>query len=336
MTQIPLVFHYVGNVLPAYADTALRHALKEWPGRVVLIHNRPLSANLAGVEVVHPEQWYDNRQFEAWSARTAMQRDFRDGFWFHAVERFFMLEQWANTFEVPRFLHCELDVAIYRSSSLVEVLERLPNKLFFPRASPAIAGANWLFCSSKTAMSELTKFLETHSGDEFEMAVLAKFMDEFPDSCDEAPSHYSLQRAEELGDNRHLAKLKEWGGIIDVHPIGTWLLGRDPRNVNTFLNYNQRYYDRVGSEFLTKLRFGFDKSFRCVTAGTDDIGYFPVFALHVHSKQLGLSYKPTYLRLVTLLSRLPFAMPLSAGNFEVAFPKFIKRFSDPIYRMMRS
>ena len=334
MTQIPLVFHYLGNPLPNYAFPALSEAVREWPGRVILIHDQIVRKKLSGVEIVSPHGWYDRASFEGWIASTKMPLGFREGFWFHAVERFFMLEQWASTFSIEKFLHCELDVAIYRSSTLVPVLERLPQKIYYPRASQTHAGANWLFCNSGSAMSKLTDFFIDRAGHEFEMAILADFLDEYPEFAEAAPSHYTIELAADSDNLEAWTKLTDWGGIVDVHPIGTWLLGRDPRNIKTFFNFNRHYYEGVGSVFLAKLRYHFDRSSRGITVGTEKTGQFGAYAIHVHSKEVRHAYSSTTLRIMTFLCTLPFPVPVSVGNFRVAFSRLLKKITDPVYRIL--
>ena len=333
MAEIPLVFHYSGDKFPDYAYKSLRKAAERWPGRTILISDITLKAAIAGVEVVTTGGWYDREPFLSWTRVTPLSKEFRSGLWFHALERFFLLEQWAMAAGVSKFLHCELDVALYDSATVFGILEKLPDRLYFPRASPRIAGASWFFSSSTKALSQLTSFLVSEAENGNEMLLLARFLDHFPELSESAPSHYSIQMAVEFQEPTEIRKLREWGGVVDVQPIGTWLLGRDPRNSKNFLNYSRRYYEGIGSDFLSKLNYRFDRDKKCVTVGTESVGHFPVFAIHVHSKKVRRAYSPVYLHLMTIISRLPFPVPVTLGNFRVASSRLLKKITDPIYRI---
>lgn len=335
MSTIPLVYHYSGNDLPNYAYGALRQASKEWPGRVVLIHDRPLRTQIRGVEIVHPDGWYDRSHFDGWVDSTEMELGFRGGFWFHAVERFFMLEQWAKTFGISRFLHVELDVTVYCCRTLMDVLQELPPKIYFPRGSQSHAGANWLYCGSNSAMSQLTNFFSSSAGDEFEMALLARFLDEFPTIAESAPSHFTIEMAQNGESQQDEEKIALWGGVVDVHPIGTWLMGRDPRNVKTIMNYNHRFYEGLGNDNLSQLRYGFDMEKRCLTVSSGRLGPYPVFAIHVHSKKVRRAYRPLYLGALSIFANFPFAIPIGLGNPALGFRRILRLLMDPLYRIIR-
>ena len=327
---IPLVFHYTGAKLPSHARYSLLKALRDWPNNVYLIHDRPVRFDLEGLVVSDPSAWYNPKPFRAWADKTEMPLSFREGFWHHAVERFFMLDQWSRTLKHDRFLHCELDVAIFQSVELEKVLETLPPAVYYPRASNSHAGATWLFSSSSTAFSKLVSFLAENSGSAYEMSLLARFLDEFPEDAIAAPSHYTLEKLE-LGDDSSLNSLQRWGGVIDVHPLGTWLLGDDPRNTRAGPVFNRIYYEGVGSKFVERLRFHYSTGQDILKVQGPTGESWPVFALHVHSKKMRTGYVPILVRMHVMFLSLPFRVPIAFRGFGKWVSRPLIRFADAIY-----
>lgn len=329
------MFHFTGGELPSYAAYSLKMALLAWPNEVYLIHDHPVHREFHGLNISRPESWYDPVPFQEWARRTEMPLDFRGGFWHHAVERFFMLDQWSQAMRYDRFLHCELDVAIFRSSELLQVLEKQAPAVYYPRASASHAGANWLFSSSPQAFGKLVGFLALNSGKAYEMQLLARFLDEYPLEAKAVPSHFTLESLESGSDAEAIGLLKEWGGVIDVHPLGTWLLGHDPRNVRIGPVLNKWYYDEIGSDFLQSLKFRYSRRNRALTVSGTSGPSWPVFALHVHSKRMHTGYVPILLILHVYLLKFPFKIPIAFRGFLPWTAGFFVSVLDPVYIWVR-
>lgn len=332
---IPLVFHFTGTALPHYAKYSLKAAQSRWPGDVYLIHDRPILVDLWNVKVVNPADWYDSAPFQVWSAKTEMPFHFRDGFWHHAIERFFMLDQWSRFLGHERFLHCELDVAIFESERLLSVLNGLAPGVYYPRATRSHAGANWLFSSSPESFKKLASFMAENSGSAFEMNLLARFLDEFPADASAAPSHYTVEKMES-GDSSAAELLQRWGGLVDVHPLGTWLLGHDPRNVKNGPVTNKTFYEGVGSPHIQKLEFRYSKAGRNLQIYGQSGKTWPLFAIHVHSKKMRTAYEPGLLRIFVFLLRLPFKVPIAFNGFGTWLLRQTRNLIDHVYMRVRS
>lgn len=286
---IPLVYHFTGVPLPGWARVTLRNAGRKWPGAVVLIHDRILEKPIPEIEVHSPENWYDPRPFQSFDVNFLQPKNFRGGFWHHAMERFFMLAQWAEANACPRFLHSELDVLLMNHQAFAAALPREKGAVMYPRASDLYAGANILYVDGLGALQPLLDFFTANSGPDFEMNLLARFLDERPDCALSLPSHFDLEKeVSKVGAGLNVS-LAQLGGVVDVHPMGTWIFGHDPRNTLGFV-FNHFYYPTLGGKFLERLKYRFSwRSSELLVENTDG-SCWPIYALHVHSKLMLLAH----------------------------------------------
>jgi len=281
---IPLVYHFTGAEIPGWALVTLGHSGKNWPGPVYFLHDRKAFVPPRGVISVQLDGWYDPKPFQSFAEKFARPRDFRDGFWFHAIERFFVLSQWAKFAEQSRFLHTELDVVLMGHNTLIGVLPRSPQGVMYPRASDENAGANVLYVNGEDSLLPLVDYFLSRSGDEFEMRLLAKFLDEHPEQGIALPSHVNLGRNAYRSSSLNHMQPGSLGGVVDVHPLGTWMFGQDPRNEKYGSVFNHYYYPLIGSEDLREMKFRFHWSSKQLFVTGLDKTEWPVFALHIHSK----------------------------------------------------
>lgn len=329
--DIPLVYHFSGGPLPKYGYRSLSEAAKRWSGPVVLLHDRDLAKPVANAQVDNFLSWYNPDPFASWAKNSEMQLDFRNGFWFHAIERFFVLDQWFRNSSYKHFLHCELDVAVMNSDLLVTTLQKLKPGIYYPRASKLNAGANWLFSNSPAALAALVAYLTENSGREFEMPLLAQFLDDFPQISAAAPSHYSFENPSPGFSFLEARRLREWGGLVDVHPIGTWILGHDPRNVVSEPVFNHFYYEGIGSPTVASLRVLFLWKTRSLWIEDIDGVRWPLFALHVHSKRIEIGYSSLRLAIYVLLARLPWRTVIIGQHWGKWGIGKIKKLVDECY-----
>jgi|GEM_PF-3105271 len=328
---IPLVFHFTGNRVPAWGSVTLKQAPNRWPGPVVFLHDRLDNPTYPGVQSVEISKWYNKRPFQSFADNFARPTDFRNGFWFHAVERFFVLSQWAEYFNVPRFLHTELDVALFEGDQLEANLSLLPQGLFFPRASQKNAGANFLYVSGRASLKPLLQFFISNSGEEYEMGLLARFLDEEQTMSNSLPSHFDFEEEfpTNLGANR--ISLSELGGVVDVHPIGTWILGQDPRNEPSGPVYNHYYYQNIGTPELANLKYRYSLSQKQLLVRKGVGPEWPVFALHVHSKLTRLVSLGWAMAVLTWLANRSFKTLLIPQNLTRYVKSFLQRVLNLLY-----
>lgn len=334
--RLPLVYHFTGKAVPSWGAITLKHSARNWPGPVFLLHDRPNVRPLKGVRQVSTSGWYDPEPFNVFAQRFARPKDFRQGFWFHAMERFFVLSQWSEIFGEPRFLHTELDVILMGQDKLISALPRDRQGVMYPRASKQNAGANVLYVNGARSLSPLLDFFTNRSGDEFEMSLLAQFLDYFPGDGIALPSHLNIGASPFGTDTKNHIQPWEFGGLVDVHPLGTWMLGQDPRNEKHGSVFNHFYYPLIGSEELRETKFRFDWAKRQLFVSGKNTTEWPVFALHVHSKAMRRAHSRLAMWTYALLANQPWRSVIVVQNLHKKPLALLRSFVDFLYlRLVR-
>jgi hypothetical protein len=315
----PLVYFYGGAPIPAYANVTLRYMRSRWNGEIVILHSDPVPKKVRGVTYLHYTEWYDSRPFEKFKNGSPLEESFRQGFWYLTAERFFVLAQWANRADVQRFLHAELDVALYDVGDLPEALDSWGDGLFYPRASSEFAGASLMYVNSLSSLADLLSFAGQNASLGYEMRVLAAFNDAHPDRAFALPSHSSIET--DLGIQKTWKGLEpsDIGGIVDVGGLGTWMMGNDPRNVRGRPSYNKAIVDGHGSQQFAKLRFRYSARRRALTVRAPASQELEIKALHIHSKEMRIALSPWRLALATGLLRLPWKSPIVMQSLHSEF-----------------
>lgn len=321
--NIPLVFHHAGTSIPRWALTTLKFSAQSWDGPIYVLLDHPHQLP-QGVAPVVISNWYDPDPFQEFATRFGRPIDFREGFWFHAVERFFVLSQWSRHFNEPIFLHTELDVRLMAPRLLCDSLPKDQTGVHYPRASQFNAGANVLFVNGENALDPLLEFFLKSDGELFEMEILARFLDEELGNGFALPSHYSLEHDEFL-------RPKEMTPLFDVHPIGTWILGFDPRNSKNAPVFNHYYFEGMGSELLSQLMYSFSFRKQYLQVHHRELGTFPVVALHVHSKLMLRAHLDPVLALYTLFANFPWKTLIVGQHWGKFIQTRVQEFVDRLY-----
>ena len=251
----PLVYFYGGAPVPEYANLTLRRMRSRWRGEIVVLHSEKVPKEVRGINYSLYTEWYDPEPFEDFRRGSPLDESFRQGFWYLTAERFFVLAQWAERTGSGRFLHAELDVALYDVADLPNLLDTWGVGLFYPRASAEFAGASLLYVNRLQYLSDFLTFARQNSHFGYEMRVLAAFNDSHPEKSFALPAHSSI--GGDLGSDGNWERIEaaDIGGIIDVGALGTWMLGDDPKNVRGRPTYNKAVIDGHGSPALASIRF---------------------------------------------------------------------------------
>ena len=302
----PLVYHYAGTIIPDYAVVTLRNVVSFWPSQVFLLHSSAHPPIIKGVITEDFRSWYSANQFEEVLLKSPMDGEFREGFWLHALERFFVLSQWMVRTGCHRLLHAELDVRLFDHGDMFERLDAIGAGVFMPRASIQQAGANWLYCNEPEALKLIVNEFCRRADEGFEMQLLARFMDDFPSTVRAVPSHSSVESPDPSEVEYAAISLQEIGRIVDVHPLGTWMLGQDRRNIPNQPVFNHFFYDELGSEKLRNVRYHYSWVHRRLEVRHSRGSSYPVAALHVHSKIMRRAYSAVYLALYSWLANRSF------------------------------
>lgn len=288
-----LVFVYLGSKLPPYGPAALRLAARHSGLNVTIIGERRLARTVPGgpVSFVELEGFYDPSAFHAARENIALDKDFRQGFWVHTLERFFVLEQFAQSQKLSAVFHAELDQLLFGVNELAGRLARHSARgVFFPFHNPKKAVASLFFFNDRSAMRSLLDSASTGLPFANEMELLVRWSKEFPHHVMRLPTFgdlFSLSPDENLPT---LLALEGCGGIVDAAELGLWVGGRDPRNLDLTERPRNHFTYPPGksvlpSDWLRNLRFDIESSPTKLWASYGgESERVRVFNLHLHSK----------------------------------------------------
>jgi hypothetical protein len=329
--DVPLVFVYKGSSLPDYAYSSIRLAKKAWSGRVVVLHSFPQPLEVSGVDCENFEDWYNPDEFGKFARLSNLDKDFRDGFWLHAVERFFILEQWSKHHGEAAFAHAELDAFFFTNVQICARLDTVGTGLFYPFGSHEHAGAVFLYVNEVAALSRLNSFLVSDAGIGDEMRGLWFFAAFSPRDVFALPSHTFFEARNQ--DLSHLQRVDPGvtGGLFDVQPFGTWILGQDARNTPRAPQVNRFFFDGIGSLILEKLVFRASPWRKGLSVGLGKRSRIPVLLLHVHSKNFSKVSNTVRFWLHVVATRLPVQVPVSLHKMDIWLGSFAKFCVDAVY-----
>lgn len=285
----PLVYFYSGDKLPSYWRDSVRVTSRGWSGPIVLLTDSGVSRPPKNVEVIDFTEFFDSRRFEEFRLRSPMDGDFRNGFWFKAVLRFFVFEQFMENYKLTSLLHLELDVPGFSLERIPFELDKLGRGVFVPWLTDVHGIASFVYVNNISGLRQLLRGFSEHSHLGHEMAMLGVMLRDgrgvfgLPTTGTLA----SIVRGDLLPRNQ--VPPSRDVGIFDAAPIGHWILGNDPRNQVGRLVRNHFVFDYVddSKQDLESLRMELSYSKDSVDIATV-AGSFSVHCLHIHSKALYL------------------------------------------------
>ena len=219
----------------------------------------------------------------AYFSNSKLDRSFREGFWFSASYRFFLLADFMQSHQIENCVHLENDVALYFDPS--DKVEQL--RSFARFAVPldrvrAIPGVVW-FKDAQIAQ-ELATYIssrpENNDMDSLGQFCLRKDLDVRP--LPTLPLGYAKSRGLDL--EKYCSGIDDFGGIFDAAAIGQYLGGvhwmNDPSKTRFFVNESSDL-DLRDCQFSWARKH----SFRYPTISFDGQST-QVLSLHAHSKDL--------------------------------------------------
>ena len=279
-----VVFVFLGDKLPHYAQPSMRLAARTSGLHVRLIGNRPLSRRLdSNVRFTATEDFYDPALFALAAQKILFSHKAGKGFWLKTLERLFVLGQYQDYSSSPAFFHAELDQILFRADQLISNIETLALRgVFVPRHTRERALGSVLYCNSAEIFRSLLEFSTGTDPFQSEMELLARWIEKFPEHAFPLPTIWDA-----VGPEKERTQLNV-GGIVDAAQLGQWAAGIDPRNVPLFRRPANKFVDRPASGLISRtqlqaLRFSMNSQGNLVVSGVGDSGH-KVFNLHIHSK----------------------------------------------------
>lgn len=286
-SEYPLVWVHLG---PAKIPRHLKESLN--------YHSRQFSNQKLILIVDHDRNYYDfgiknlkvvqvpTLDLEWEVIQNNMEHDltFRKGFWFTSLARFKAIAILMSIHQVERLLHVESDVVLMPNFPFDKFHEQNP-KLAYSLEGEGQGIASILYVGSQQYLEDFLNFTieETESNPlATDMTVLYGFFLRYPNQVDILPSLIRELHSVVEFENTPKAlseRVDYFGGIFDPISIGQFLLGIDPRNnkgVRILYRQEDNHYLK-----MSKLQFRVEKNVLFLIKGYKK---YPVFTLHVHSK----------------------------------------------------
>lgn len=296
MAMKEVVFVYLGSKPAKYIKPSLELACLYGGVKVTLIAEGSLKRKWQSSQInfVELEDFYKSEKFNNTKQKIILDHTFRNGFWLHTLERFFVLEQFMNVSAQDSIFHAELDQLLFGVGNLIAELESKDFKgLYFPLHNLNKAVASVLYCNSKAALETLTDRACMGPSYSNEMELLIDWATEY--------SEYfcALPTLSEVNPNKSPIKLsngftvvdhRSIGGIVDAAELGLWIGGRDPRNLslrhrptNKFTYPENR--SALSKDLLKSLKFILNSdSKQLFVQLMDNTELIRIYNLHLQSK----------------------------------------------------
>lgn len=292
-----IAFVHAGeNVPPEYLVDALTIAVKAAPCSAIyvllnrlhidLLKSRLSSLGLHVLEslrIIPIEDIPKSSITTAYFSNSKLDRSFREGFWFSASYRFFLLADFMQSHQIENCVHLENDVALYFDPS--DKVEQL--RSFARFAVPldrvrAIPGIVWF--KDPQIAQELATYIssrpENNDMDSLGEFCLRKDLDVRP--LPTLPLGYAKSRGLDL--EKYCSGIDDFGGIFDAAAIGQYLGGvhwmNDPSKTRFFVNESSDLEMRD-----CQFSWARNHSYRYPTIEFDGQST-QILSLHAHSKDL--------------------------------------------------
>jgi len=292
-----IAFVHAGeNAPPEYLVDALMIAAKVAPRSVIYVlinrlHIAVLQSRLArvgvpaleAVRIIPIEDIPKSSITTAYFSNSTLDRSFREGFWFSASYRFFLLADFMQSYQIENCVHLENDVALYFDPSdkvaQLRGFARFAVPLDRVRAIPGIVWFKDAQIAKELAL-HISSQSEKNDMDSLGEFCLRKDLDVRP--LPTLPLAYAKSQGLDL--EKYCAGIDVFGGIFDAAAIGQYLGGvhwmNDPNQTRFFTNESSDL-DMRECEFSWER----DHYFRYPTIAFN-CESTKVLSLHAHSKDL--------------------------------------------------
>lgn len=240
-SETTIVFVHIGSKIPEYLDWALMQARLFNDCEIVLIANTvPLEQyreflkkhSITGIACESLQKTSHHKRF---IEKSPLDKQFRDGFWYFASERFFYLDDMMQQYQMTNVVHLESDVMLYVDlSEIFPVLERYYSGLgvTFDTDERCIPGI--VFIRNPGVSSSLTGVMMKMTGQD-DMMAIGKFRKkvgrEMVKTLPIVQREYienQFVNSSRPGDYANL--IEEFHSIFDAAYHGQYLGGEDSRN----------------------------------------------------------------------------------------------------------
>lgn len=219
--------------------------------------------------------------------KSTLNKDFRNGFWFHASARLFVLHSFMEKYNVKNVIHLENDVLLYYNcdETLTNTLYNTCRQIYIPFDTFERNIASIVYIPDGYVFGQVLAHYDFAKNDMYNFCEIRKKTDlisTFPIFVNP-----NSENEEEAFVSKGWDKFG--GFIFDAAAIGQFVGGVDPRNIygdtRGFVNETCviKYNEKGGIHWKTIA--GIQKPFLKLKTTDEDV---PIFNLHIHSKALML------------------------------------------------
>ena len=301
VSDYSICFIHIGeNKFPPYLNIAVEQArlFNNDCSIYVLVnatHKSILSSQFAekNIEIVALEDIPRTPEHDTFEELVQFNKKYKSDYWIFTRERFLSLYDFMKNRNLRHVFHLENDVMLY-----TELKQLLP---FFEKHYQTIGAtfdsderviAGFVYVASTSAAATLAKFLsENAARPKNDMAMLALFKQEYPESIDHLPIVTKEYAFEHTLTNKwnHIPKdsFKYYryadtiGSIFDAAALGQYIGGTHKKKRPGFINeaciFNPSYY---------KFAWEIDSKGRKVPYASYGSRKYRINNLHIHSKKL--------------------------------------------------
>jgi hypothetical protein len=262
---------YLGGKLPKYAILNAKSIMSIFPDipYVLVVDSWWSVFQLKRNRI--PYFLADSKVYAKLNDLLQVDKQFRNGFWVTTTARFLAINSAANLYSGP-IIHVESDV-ILGSDFPFNSFRDFEYDIAFPMESQTKGCASVLYFRNAKKVNEFCDELLIH-------------VRTYPKTTD---MHFlgSLVKSSKLSvsilPSKWEDELFNFGGFFDSTSWGQYFAGVDPRNYNGSINYGLTYPEH--SSKVSGYQFTLKEGRFVVSKG---LSIFPLFAMHVHSKNKSL------------------------------------------------
>jgi hypothetical protein len=300
---------YLGKKLPKYAVLNAKSIISDFPDVPYLLVIDSFQSLIKSRVYRIPYFYVNSNNFKDFSNILEVDKKFRNGFWINTSARFLAINSAAKFVSGP-FVHIESDV-ILGTDFPFNAFNNFNADVAFPLESYSKGCASVLFFKNSD--------------------VSQKFCEELLDHVRKQPKTTDMHFLGSLSSSSSLSisilpskegdDFSSFQGFFDSTSWGQYFAGIDPRNNSGYIKYQSTH-----PEHTSKV-FGYDFHYNqgCFEVSKDSSN-FPLFAMHVHSKNKKLICSETRKVEFQRLSQLQLGPNLSEFAPGVFFEIFINRY----------
>lgn len=289
---LEIVLVYLGKQkMPQYVFANLNYLKNIFPNREVVL----ISDNVKNIDSLKnlPIKTFLCSDYLETSPEAYLKEipdlQFRGGFWFYTIARFFAIEQYLKTRPDNPILHVESDVLLLKNFPFQKFDSLIG--LAFPMVNLNYAAASTLYISDIAAASALCDFsrLMTYANPRItDMDILGSSLLSERVRVTYLPTAFGGENhfqdwVPSIGRESLTTGIEKFQGIFDAMTWGQYLTGEDPRN-----NYGKKRIYGVQTHHSVAVDSYETKFLDGKIIVSCDCGSFPLYSIHVHSKDLQL------------------------------------------------